>query len=110
MASYPPPGKVQIIKRGVVATMKSGGVRSLVEQAVSRIAAGANAQAVSRRPSIEARTRALLAHRDPDAFASDPYEGKVKTGRYTVFGAVDPATVEGAYDGNQHHTLDSYNH
>lgn len=110
MASGPAPGKVQILKRGVIEVMKGDGVRSLVAENVARMEADANSQALARRPAIPARTRGILAHRDSDAFAAQPYAGKVKVGRYTAFGAVDPATTEGGYDQNQNHTLDSLAH
>lgn len=110
MASGPAPGKVQILNRCVVEVMKGSGVRSFVAEHVTRSETDANSQAVGRRAGIPSKTRGILTHRDQDAFTAQPYAGKVKVGRYTVFGAVDPATTEGAYDQNQHHTLDSLAH
>lgn len=103
-------GRFKVNRGGVAATLKTGAVRAWVGETVDSIASAANAQAEGRRSTIGGKTRGILMKRDPSAFGSHPYEGVVKTGSFDTLGVVRPATIEGAYDSNQHHTLDSYRH
>lgn len=103
-------GRFKVNRGGVISTLKQGGVRAWVAESAESIASAANAQAEGRRAGIDAKTRGVLKKRDPSAFGSHPYEAVVKSGSFDTLGIVRPATIEGAYDSNQHHTLDSLRH
>ena len=105
-------GRVKILKRGVVDVMKSDGVFSFTKEHVDRLAAKANAQAEARRASMPPGLRATLKHasRQPGSMESPPYKGVTYRGNHDTLGAVRAATLEGGYDQNQHHTLDSLGH
>lgn len=106
---------VRAISSGVAATMTGRDVGSWVEGQAERLAASANAQAAGRRDAIPGRVKALLRHRahesgGPEPFDLPPYEAHVYAGRADTLGFVDAVTIEGGYDQNQNHTLDSLNH
>lgn len=92
---------------GVIAVMKSPGVVSLVTGHAERICAAANAAAKDRLTADEYN---LLEHAEPGCMGAPPYEFQVKKGHSDTLGVVRSASLWGAYDSNQHHTLDSLNH
>lgn len=99
-------GAFKVNRAGVAETLKQAGVRDWVGREVSRLADEANAAA---RERLTAEDVHIVQHYDPGVM-SDPYEGVVKTGSYDTLGVVRSANLWGAYDSNQHHTLDSLNH
>lgn len=92
---------------GVIAVMKSPGVVSLVTGHAKRIRDAANAAA---RDRLTAEERNRLEHAEPGCMGAPPYEYQVKEGRSDTLGVVRSASLWGAYDSNQNHTLDSLNH
>lgn len=92
---------------GVISVMKSPGVVSLVSEHAERICDAANAAAKER---LTAEERNRLEHAEPGCMGAPPYEYQVKEGRSDTLGVVRSASLWGAYDSNQHHTLDSLNH
>lgn len=92
---------------GVVAALKSPGVVSLVTGHAERLCAAANAAA---RDRLTAEERNRLEHAEPGCMGAPPYEAVVKEGHSDTLGVVRSASLWGAYDSNQHHTLDSLNH
>lgn len=90
---------------GISELFCSAGMQALCDQAATKVCTTANGSAVSMRATIPNQTKGLLKHRDSSAFATLPYAKKTKVLTHTVIGVVYPATIEGAYDNNQHHTL-----
>lgn len=99
-------GRFRVSKPGVRETLKSPGVVSLVTSHAERIRDAANATA---RDNLTAEDLNVLQHYDGGVM-TDPYESQVKTGHSDTLGVVRSANVWGAFDSNQHHTLDSLNH
>ena len=91
---------------GVIAALKSPGVVSLVTEHAERLRDAANSAA---REHLTAEDLHVLQHYD-GGIMTDPYECQVKEGRSDTLGVVRSASLWGAYDSNQHHTLDSLNH
>lgn len=100
-------GDFRFDRAGVVAALKSPGVVSLVAEHAERLCAAANAAA---RDRLTAEERDRLEHAEPGCMGAPPYEAVVKEGRSDTLGVVRSASLWGAYDSNQHHTLDSLNH
>lgn len=100
-------GDFRVDRGGVIAALKSPGVVSLVTGHAERLCAAANAAA---RDRLTAEERNRLEHAEPGCMGAPPYEYQVKEGRFDTLGVVRSASLWGAYDSNQHHTLDSLNH
>lgn len=100
-------GGFSVDRGGVIAALKSPGVVSLVTGHAERICDAANAAA---RDRLTAEERNRLEHAEPGCMGAPPYEYQVKEGRSDTLGVVRSASLWGAYDSNQHHTLDSLNH
>lgn len=99
-------GDFRVDRGGVVSVLKSPGIVSLVTGHAERIRDAANAAArehVSPDDPAAVRSQARSA-------SIEPYESEVKTGRFDTLGVVRSANAWGAYDSNQHQTLDSLNH
>lgn len=96
-------GDFEVDRSGVVEILKGGAVRGLVASHTGRLARSANAAAAAHRESMPHGTRKALERLGGGA----PYEGAVKAGRFDTLGVVRTASAEGAYDSNQHHTLDN---
>ena len=99
-------GRFRVDRAGVVAVLKSPGVVSLVTGHAERIRDAANATA---REHLTAEDLHVIQSYD-EGVMTDPYEAEVKSGRFDTLGVVRSANAWGAYDSNQHHTLDSLNH
>lgn len=99
-------GEFRANRGGVAAALKSPGVVSLVTAHAERVRDAANAAA---REHLTAEDLNVLQHYDGGVM-TDPYEAEVKTGRFDTLGVVRSASAWGAYDSNQHQTLDSLNH
>lgn len=99
-------GDFRVDRVGVIATLKSPGVVSLVTEHADRIRDAANSAA---REHLTAEDLHVIQHYDGGVMA-DPYESEVKGGHSDTLGIVRSANLWGAYDSNQHHTLDSLNH
>ena len=100
-------GDFRVDSGGVIAALKSPGVVSLVTGHAERLCAAANAAA---RDRLTAEERNRLEHAEPGCMGAPPYEAVVKEGHSDTLGVVRSASLWGAYDSNQHHTLDSLNH
>lgn len=100
-------GAFRFDRAGVIAALKSPGVVSLVTGHAERIRDAANAAA---RDRLTAEERNRLEHAEPGCMGAPPYEYQVKEGRSDTLGVVRSASLWGAYDSNQNHTLDSLNH
>lgn len=100
-------GDFRVDRGGVIAALKYPGVVSLVTGHAERLCAAANAAA---RDRLTAEERNRLEHAEPGCMGAPPYEAVVKEGHSDTLGVVRSASLWGAYDSNQHHTLDSLNH
>lgn len=99
-------GNFKVDRAGVAATLKQGGVVDWVAREAESMAAAANSAA---RDRLTAEDVHIIQHYEPGVMG-DPYEAVVKTGNFDTLGVVRTANLWGAYDSNQHHTLDAMNH
>lgn len=99
------------IRGGIAAMMTGGEVAAAVREKCAAVASAANSAAISRRSGIPGRVRGAIEHFGADgSFSSAPYGYQVYAGRADTIGRVGPATREGQYDDNQHHTVTGLAH
>lgn len=100
-------GRFEVDRSGVAETLRGGGVTGWVASVAASVAASANASAEENATDAELN---MLRHYDPFVTARTHYEPLVRAGRFDTLGVVRSASLLGAYDSNQHHTLDTLNH